>query len=60
MTLFTYIDYRQFLKDYFVQQKKSHPNFSYEYFARRSYFCLPVPLTKVGLGLRGRQLIMMS
>lgn len=34
MTLFTYIDYRQFLKDYFAQQKKSHPNFSYEYFAR--------------------------
>jgi len=32
--VFTYLDYRKFLKDYYVQQKKDNPNFSYRYFGR--------------------------
>lgn len=34
--IYQYLDYRAFLGDYFAEQKKSLPQFSHEYFARRA------------------------
>lgn len=34
--IFTYSDSRSFLKDYYDEQKKAHPAFSYQYFANKA------------------------
>jgi uncharacterized protein (TIGR02147 family) len=33
-TVFTYLNYREFLKDYYEEQKATNPHFSYRYFSR--------------------------
>ena len=34
--IFTYQDYRKYLRDYYVEEKKKNPAFSFRYFARRA------------------------
>lgn len=34
--IFAYSDSRLFLKDYYAEQKKAHPSFSYQYFANKA------------------------
>jgi len=39
--IFRYADYRSFLRDYFVSQKKAIPGFSYRLFAQKAGFASP-------------------
>jgi uncharacterized protein (TIGR02147 family) len=39
--IFTYTDYRSFLRDYYLAAKAHHPRFSHRYFARRAGFTSP-------------------
>lgn len=38
ISIYDYTDYRQFLRDYYEEQKKKNPAFSYRYFARKAGF----------------------
>ena len=38
VSIYDYTDYRQFLRDYYSEQKAKNPAFSYRYFARRAGF----------------------
>jgi uncharacterized protein (TIGR02147 family) len=38
VSIYDYTDYRQFLRDYYEEQKAANPAFSYRYFARRAGF----------------------
>jgi uncharacterized protein (TIGR02147 family) len=50
--IFNYIDYRQFLRDYYEYQKEHFPYFSYRYFAQRAGIKNPVLLKMVSEGKR--------
>jgi uncharacterized protein (TIGR02147 family) len=38
ITIYDYTDYRQYLRDYYAEQKAKNPAFSYRYFAKRAGF----------------------
>jgi uncharacterized protein (TIGR02147 family) len=38
LDILDYLDYREFLRDYYVEQKRSKPCFSHRYFCRRAGF----------------------
>jgi uncharacterized protein (TIGR02147 family) len=38
VSIYDYTDYRQFLRDYYAEQKAKNPAFSYRYFAKRAGF----------------------
>lgn len=50
--IFSYIDYRRFLRDYYNEKKLVNRNFSYRYFALRAGFSSPVFLKLVIEGKR--------
>jgi uncharacterized protein (TIGR02147 family) len=50
--IFTYIDYRRFLSDFYQEKKRTGRHFSYRYFARRAGFASPVFLKLVIEGKR--------
>lgn len=51
-SLYTYIDYRAFLRDYYAAEKESKAYFSYRYFARRAGINAPILLKMVTDGKR--------
>jgi uncharacterized protein (TIGR02147 family) len=51
-TIFEYIDYRQFLKDYYAGSKQAHGYFSYRYFSKQADIKSPVFLKLVIDGKR--------
>lgn len=52
-TIFEYIDYRQYLKDYYTSSKEKRSYFSYRYFSRQAGVKSPVFLKLVIDGKRG-------
>ncbi len=51
-SIFTYIDYRRFLSDYYQEKKRTSRHFSYRYFALKAGFTSPVFLKLVIEGKR--------
>ena len=51
-SIFTYIDYRRFLNDYYKEKKRTCRHFSYRYFALKAGFTSPVFLKLVIEGKR--------
>lgn len=52
MKIYDYMDYREFLRDYYVEQKRVDPKFSFRYFAKQAKFKSPAFLKMVIDGKR--------
>lgn len=52
ISIFNYLDYRDYLKDYYAHSKRTNPKFSYKYFAIRAQLAAPHLLCMVMNGQR--------
>ena len=50
--IFEYVNYRDYLKDFYKHEKSANPNFSHRYFVKRAGFSSPVQLYRVTEGKR--------
>ena len=57
-SIFTYIDYRRFLGDYYQEKKRNSRHFSYRYFASKAGFASPVFLKLIIEGKRNLSRVM--